>query len=126
GLSGLLPPTLAGHPITSDDLYVVIGVVAILWFAVVRNIIVSRHGIALRVLKKSPVLASSMGMSVFRMKLLAYAIGSVPAGLAGVLFANLDLYISPDSFSFDFAFTIIAASILGGSTSVYGAVVGAA
>ncbi len=126
GLSGISPPTLFGITLDNDALYVVIAVVTILWFAVVRNIVVSRHGVAFRVLKRSPVLASSLGISVYRMKLLAYALGAVPAGLAGALFANLDLYISPQAFGFTFATTVLAASILGGSASVYGALIGAA
>jgi branched-chain amino acid transport system permease protein len=67
-----------------------------------------------------------MGISVFRMKLSAYAIGALPAGVAGCLFANIDRYLAPSSFGFNLVVSILAASILGGSTSVYGAVVGAA
>lgn len=126
GLSGIQPATLFTIPISNSNLYVVIGVVAIIWFAVLRNIIVSRHGTAFRVLKQSPVLATSLGISVYRMKLLAYALGAIPAGLAGALFANLDLYVSPDAFAFGFATTVLAASVLGGSASIYGALIGAA
>jgi len=125
GLTGILSPTLFGRMLTPEDYFMVIAVVTVAWFAVMRNIAVSRHGTALRVLKKSPVLASSMGINVFRMKLLAYALGAVPAGLAGALFASLDLYISPEAFSFTVATTILAASVLGGSASVYGAIFGA-
>lgn len=125
GLSGILPPTLFGRILTPDDYFMVIVIVAAAWFVVMRNIAVSRHGTALRVLKQSPILAASMGISVFRMKLLAYSLGAIPAGLAGALFANLDMYISPEAFSFTVATTILAASILGGSASVYGALVGA-
>lgn len=125
GLSGILSPTLFGHLLTPDEYFSVVAVVTVLWFIVMRNIAVSRDGTALRVLKKSPVLASSMGINVFRMKLLAYALGAIPAGLAGALFASLDLYISPDAFSFTVAMTVLAASVLGGSASVYGAAVGA-
>jgi branched-chain amino acid transport system permease protein len=125
GLSGILPPTLLGQDLGPEDYYTVIVVVTAAWFLVMRNIAVSRHGTALRVLKQSPVLASSMGISVFRMKLLAYALGALPAGLAGALFANLDLYVSPEAFSFSLATTVLAASILGGSASVYGALIGA-
>ena len=126
GLSGIAGPSLFGAPLGDASYYVVIVLVATGWFVVMRNIVVSRHGIAFRVLKQSPVLVSSMGISVFRMKLLGYALGAIPAGLAGALFANLDLYISPESFGFTLATSVLAASILGGSTSVYGAAVGAA
>lgn len=125
GLTGLESPTLLGSEIDDTQFYVVIVVVTILWFVVLRNLVVSRHGIAFRTLKQSPVLASSVGISVYRMKLSGYALGAIPAGLAGVLFANLDLYISPEAFSFTFATAVLAASILGGSASVYGALIGA-
>lgn len=126
GLTGIAPPTLFGQMLGDRQYYLVIIAIAILWFAVMRNIIVSRHGTALRVLKQSPVLAASVGISVFKMKLTAYALGAIPAGLAGVLFANLDLFISPEAFAFSFAMTVLAASVFGGSASVYGALAGAA
>lgn len=126
GLNGIEPATIFGQPIASNDFYFVIVIVAIGWFVVMRNIVVSRHGVAFRVLKQSTVLASSMGISVFRMKLLAYALGAFPAGLAGALFANIDLFISPEAFGFVLATSVLAASILGGSASVYGALIGAA
>jgi branched-chain amino acid transport system permease protein len=126
GLSGIQAATLFGTTLSSGDLYKVIAVVAIIWFALMRNIVTSRHGVAFQVLKQSPVLATSQGISVFRMKLAAYALGAIPAGLAGALFANLEQYISPDAFNFTLATSVLAASILGGSASVYGAAIGAA
>lgn len=126
GLAGIMPATAFGQMIDSRTYYVLIVAIAIVVFALIRNLVVSDHGTALRVLKQSPVLASSMGISVFRAKLTAYAIGAVPAGIAGVLFANLDLFISPEAFAFSFAMTVLAASIFGGSASIYGALIGAA
>lgn len=126
GLAGIKPPTLFGEMIDGRTYYVLLVVIAIAWFAVMRNIIVSQHGTALRVLKQSPVLARSVGIPVFRTKLMAYTVGAIPAGIAGVLFANLDLFISPEAFAFGFAMTALAASIFGGQASVYGALIGAA
>ncbi|MEU8252071.1 branched-chain amino acid ABC transporter ATP-binding protein/permease [Nonomuraea sp. NPDC048916] len=126
GLSGIPGATLLGFQLTPTHFYLTVVTVAILWFAAFRNIIASRHGIAFQVLKQSPVLASSVGMSVFRIKLSGYATGAVPAGLAGALFANLDLFVSLEAFGFHVATGALAASILGGSVSVYGAVLGAA
>lgn len=126
GLAGIMPATSFGQMIDGRTYYLIIVGVTIVAFALIRNLVVSGHGTALRVLKQSPVLASSMGISVFRAKLTAYAIGAIPAGVAGVLFANLDLFISPEAFAFSFAMTVLAASIFGGSASIYGALVGAA
>ncbi|WP_055480027.1 branched-chain amino acid ABC transporter ATP-binding protein/permease [Sphaerimonospora mesophila] len=125
GLSTMLNPTLFGRSLAPDAMYYVIVIVAIIWFAVFRNVVASRHGIAFQVLKQSPVLASSVGMSVFRTKLTGYAIGAVPAGFGGALLANLDLFVTPEAFTFHMATGALAASILGGSMSVYGAVFGA-
>lgn len=125
GLSGIEPATLFGQLLDADQFYVLVVIVAIAWFAVMRNLVVSRHGIAFQTLKQSPVLASSIGVSAYRMKLLGYAIGAFPAGLAGALFANVDLYISPEAFGFTFATAVLAACILGGAASIYGAAVGA-
>jgi branched-chain amino acid transport system permease protein len=125
GLSTMLSPTLFGRTLAPDDMYYVIVVVAIIWFAVFRNVVASRHGIAFQVLKQSPVLASSVGMSVFRTKLTGYAIGAVPAGFGGALLANLDLFVTPEAFTFHMATGTLAASILGGPVSVYGSIFGA-
>jgi branched-chain amino acid transport system permease protein len=125
GLTGIAPPTLFGATLGQDGFYAVVIVVSVAWLAVMRNLVTSRHGTAFRVLRQSPVLASSLGISVYRMKLTAYAVGALPAGLAGCFFANLDHFLTPKSFGFTLAITILAASILGGSMSVYGAVVGA-
>ncbi|MFG1945848.1 ATP-binding cassette domain-containing protein [Nonomuraea sp. NPDC048826] len=125
GLSGIPPATLFGFPLMPEHFYFCVVAVAIAWFAAFRNIVASRHGIAFQVLKQSPVLASSVGMSIFRTKLAGYAIGAIPAGLAGALFANLDLFVSLDAFTFHVATGALAASILGGSVSVYGALIGA-
>ena len=125
GLTGIANATFAGSKLTSRAFYVVVTITGVAWLVVLRNLVTSRHGTAFRVLRQSPVLAASTGISVYRMKLTAYALGSIPAGLAGCLFANLDHYLSPTTFGFDLAISILAASILGGSLSVYGAVVGA-
>lgn len=126
GLSGINLPTISGHLLTPTEYYMAVVVVAVVWFAVMRNIVTSRHGIAFQTLKQSPVLASSVGMSVYRLKLIGYALGAIPAGLAGALFANLDGFVSLEAFNFHVVTGILAASILGGRLSVYGAVLGAA
>ncbi len=126
GLPGIPVPSLAGLHLNGNSFYLFVVIVAALWFAILRNLIRSPHGDAFLVLRQSPILASSMGISVYRLKLFAYVVGAIPAGVAGVLFAFQSGYISPSSFSLGYAFTILTASIVGGSQSVYGALFGAA
>ncbi|HEY1467159.1 MAG TPA: ATP-binding cassette domain-containing protein [Acidimicrobiales bacterium] len=126
GLSGIPVPTIFGAQLVGDGFYVFVIAVTIIWFAIFRNLIGSSHGDAFLVMKQSPILAATLGISVYRLKLLAYVVGAIPAGIAGVLFAFLSAYISPSSFAFALAFTILTASVVGGSQSIYGAIFGAA
>jgi branched-chain amino acid transport system permease protein len=130
GLPGIPYPTLFGTtlevPGRGETFYVFVIAVTFIWFVLLRNLIRSPHGNAFLVLKQSPILASALGISVYRLKLFAYVVGAIPCGIAGVLFAFLSGYISPSSFTFTFALAILTASIVGGSQSIYGAFFGAA
>jgi branched-chain amino acid transport system permease protein len=129
GLVGIPPLTIGGYPLSQNDWYLTAVIIGALWFAVFRNLVTSRHGKALLVLRRSPVLASSLGIGVKPLKLKAYAIGAVPCGIAGVLYANLNHFVSPANpgpFTITTAIAVLAASVLGGSTSVYGVIAGAA
>jgi branched-chain amino acid transport system permease protein len=128
GLVGIPALTLFGQALDANQYYVFAVVAGVLWFAVFRNLVTSRHGRALLVLRRSPVLASSLGIGVRPLKLKAYALGAVPCGIAGVLFANLNHFVSPSNpgpFTITTTIAVLAASVLGGSTSIYGALAGA-
>jgi len=125
GLAGIMPATVFGRMLEPNEFYMVVIATMLVWVAIVRNLVTSRHGKALQVLRQSPVLASSLGINVYRTKMTAYVLGAIPAGLAGALFAHVDLYLAPESFTFQLAIAFIAASVLGGSESVYGAFIGA-
>lgn len=126
GLGGVPLPTVLGREVDQQSYVAVVVVVTSAWFAVFRNLVVSPFGRSLSVLRESPVLASSLGISVVAMKLRAYALSGVPAAMAGTLFAFLDGYVAPESFGVAAAVSILAASILGGPRSVYGIFVGVA
>ena len=55
-----------------------------------------------------------------------FVLGAIPAGLAGGLYAYLDQYITPSYFDLTLAITFIAASVLGGTESIYRAIAGSA
>jgi branched-chain amino acid transport system permease protein len=125
GLAAIPIPTIFGHPLGNDGLYVLIIVVTSLLFLLVRNLVHSRFGDALHVLKQSPVLSTSVGDSVGFLRFRAYALSAVAPAIGGCLFAYLTAYVSPTSFSLTLSITILAAAILGGAGSVYGAMIGA-
>jgi branched-chain amino acid transport system permease protein len=126
GMSGIPIPTLLGAKMSPRGYYYLVTAVTLLWFVFMRNLVSSRHGVALSAARTSPVLATSVGIPQVRTKLYLYVVGAIPAGIAGALFAYLDNFVAPEAFNFNAAVLILAASILGGSVSVYGALAGAA
>jgi branched-chain amino acid transport system permease protein len=126
GMSGIPLPSLFGAKLDTETYFVFVIAITILFFALLRNYVVFRHGNALKVMRESPVLARSLGYSVPRIKLTAYLISALPAGAAGCLFAYQEGFVSDVSFGFSMAVAILAASIIGGSASIYGAIFGAA
>jgi branched-chain amino acid transport system permease protein len=68
--------------------------------------------------------AESMGLDTRNLKLLACFIAAIPAGMAGVMFAATQTYVSPVSFTFTESITIVAMVIVGGRANVYGVVLG--
>ncbi|HVW40001.1 MAG TPA: branched-chain amino acid ABC transporter ATP-binding protein/permease [Amycolatopsis sp.] len=126
GIGGIPLPQLFGVELDNNGYVALVVVVTSAWFACFRNLVKSRAGKTLSVLRQSPVLASSLGISVFSTKLKAYAISGLPATMAGALFAYLDGFVAPDTFGVELAIVVLAASILGGARSVYGVFVGAA
>jgi len=69
--------------------------------------------------------AEAMGINRVAIKLYAYVIGAVFAGVAGCFFAAKMTAISPDSFQFMQSATILMAVVLGGMGKIPGMVVGA-
>lgn len=126
GLAGIPLPQLFGATLTTGEYFVICVALAAIVVLLTRNLICSRHGRAFLVLRESPVLAQSLGVNVYRMKVELYVLGGMSAGAAGALFAYLYGYVSPATFGFDAAIALIAASVIGGSRSIYGCFIGAA
>jgi branched-chain amino acid transport system permease protein len=126
GLSGIIDPTLVTVQLGAHAYYIFIIVIVTLWMFGFRNLILSRYGLALRSLSVSPRLAESLGVRTLRLRIVTYMIGGVPAGVAGCLFAYVVTYVEPSIFSFDLAIAVLASSIVGGASSIWGAPIGAA
>ncbi len=126
GLTNIPNPSLFGIPLGETGLFEVTAVVTVLWFACYRNLVTSRYGVVFRVLRESPVLTQSLGFSTFRLKTSVYTLGALPAGVAGCLYGFLTLVLEPTDFGFNLGIGTVAASLFGGTESVYGVLFGAA
>ncbi|WP_173160136.1 ABC transporter permease subunit [Phytohabitans suffuscus] len=125
GIIGVFGLEFLGIEIDRDRFYVLTMALTALWLFALRNLIKSRYGMALQLLKQSPQLASSLAVNVPMLRFSAYGIGALPAGLAGVLFAYNIGIVDPTSFSLHIVMSLFAASIVGGARSIWGAPVGA-
>jgi branched-chain amino acid transport system permease protein len=93
---------------------------------VLRNLVAGRIGRALAAVRTSPLLATANGVDVNRTRLMAFAVSSTVAGTGGALSALVLAIAVPDSYLLDFSITLLAASVLGGSLTWAGSVIGAA
>jgi branched-subunit amino acid ABC-type transport system permease component len=84
----------------------------------------SQLGRAIRAVKENPVQASSMGISVVRTKLTAFALTGMMAGGAGFLFIDAIGSGDPTYFPTSQSLALLAAAVIGGLGSLPGAVVG--
>ncbi len=71
------------------------------------------------------LVASTVGVPVFRMRVTMFVLGSVVAGAAGSLFVHWKTFASPDSFGIDLGLGIFVMLILGGIDSRWGPILGA-
>jgi branched-chain amino acid transport system permease protein len=84
----------------------------------------SRFGRLLRATREDAPAARAVGTSVYRQRLIAFTISGLLAGLAGGLYVHL-LPLNTETVYLDLTFITLAMLVIGGATSLWGAVVGA-
>src|SRR6266542_3900037 len=84
----------------------------------------SRFGRVLRATREDAAAARAVGVSVYRQRLIAFALSGALAGFAGGLYVHL-LPLNTEGLYLDLTFITLAMLVIGGATSLWGAVVGA-
>lgn len=85
----------------------------------------ARFGHTLQAIRENEVRMTALGFAVFRYKLAAFTLAGAVAGLAGVLFANLNGFVSPAMMQWSQSGMLMMMVILGGVGHLYGGVIGA-
>jgi branched-chain amino acid transport system permease protein len=85
----------------------------------------SSYGRAFKAIREDEIAAESMGISLFKHKVLAFAIGAFFAGVGGGLLGNLIGAIDPLMFRFTLTFNILLIIVLGGMGSITGTIISA-
>ncbi|WP_409301870.1 branched-chain amino acid ABC transporter permease [Peribacillus sp. SCS-155] len=98
---------------------------ALITIVVINNFTNSTHGRACISIREDETAADAMGINTTYYKVIAFAIGSFFAGIAGGLYAHNFYIIQPSNFGFLKSFDILIFVVLGGLGSMSGAVIAA-
>jgi len=90
----------------------------------IRHLERSKIGRAWAAIREDEDAARAMGLNTRNLKLLAFAMGATTAGAAGVIFAGLQQFVSPESFTFWESILILCMVVLGGMGSIPGVIMG--
>jgi branched-chain amino acid transport system permease protein len=99
--------------------------VGLLSIILMRFVLSSKLGMGLAAIRDNDEAASSLGINIFRLKVLAFALGAFITAVAGAVFFMYQGYISPESgFSVKWTMTLILATVIGGIKTEEGPIVG--
>lgn len=119
--------SLFGIPLNSDRaMFYVVVISAGIMLLAARNLFRTRVGRAFIAIRDKDISAEVLGIDLFRTKLLAFALGSFYAGVAGALMGYFFRVITPEHFSLGLSIFYLAAIIVGGMGTVLGTILGAA
>ena len=92
----------------------------LLTIVVIRNLLNSSYGRAIISIREDETAATAMGIDVAFYKTITFVIGSFFGGLAGGLYAHINGFLHPNSFSFVKSFDPLIIVVFGGLGSVTG------
>ncbi|HSF05454.1 MAG TPA: branched-chain amino acid ABC transporter permease [Methylomirabilota bacterium] len=126
GMPGIPRPRVLGVDLNNPLIYyvfVTLFFLVALW--AMRRIVQSPLGKILMCIRENEVRAQAIGYDARWFKLLAFVISGAFAGVAGVLYAMLFGIVPLDAIGFVFSGNVVFGTLIGGSGSLYGPVIGA-
>ena len=105
------------------------GFLAVCYFVgivIALRIVRSPVGAILSAIRENPLRAAAVGHSVHGYKLAVFVIAAAYAGFAGGLLGVLQAFMPPEAFTFDTSGQLIMQTIIGGTGTLFGPLVGAA
>ncbi len=125
-----LPEITGGTPgmmgIPKHASFLVVYLAVVVTCTVIHLMMKSRHGRAILSIRENEIAAESCGINITYYKVLAFAVSSFFAGVAGALYAGYQGLLTPTSFDFMASINILVMVVLGGMGSMIGSVIAAA
>ena len=131
GLGNIPSPPLGNlavgdHSVGLVTYYYVVLVLVVIVTWLLASIVKSYVGRSLIAVQESELAASTLGVDPARRKRLAYVLSAGLAGIAGVTYAHLVGFVSPEAFSVNTSIAILVFAVLGGMRTLAGPFLGAA
>lgn len=104
--------------------YFLAALMTVLCFAAMYRIVNSRIGHLFRSLQQNEELASSIGVDVARLRIVAFAISSFLGGIGGAFFVAMQQSVYPASFQIQDSIYFMLFCFLGGLGYVFGPIIG--
>ncbi len=125
GMPGVPRPVFWGLDFTNPLMYYVfVSVLFLVSLWLMKRIVESPLGRILQAIRENEARAEAVGYNVPRFKLLAFVIGGAFSGLAGVLYAMLFGIVPLEAIGFVASGNVVFATLIGGSGSLYGPIIG--
>ena len=126
GIIGIPDPSIGFIHISTKTgfYYLALGITAVMLLIAYR-IDRSRYGRMFRAVRDTELAAEVMGINSTKIKVLAFVLSAVYAGIAGSLYAHSYNYISPEVFGVGQIVMVLAMLLVGGAGTISGAVLGA-
>ncbi len=125
GLANYRLPEVFGIRVAGPWYTVVIVALLLGTYACLWRLDRSWFGRACRAVRDNGEAAQAMGIHIARTKIVAYAITSAMAGVAGMVYAFVDNTVNPAIFGLENVFLLLFMVIVGGSGRLAGAILGA-
>jgi branched-chain amino acid transport system permease protein len=126
GLVLMKPEAPFGLPLDADQwLYFFCLAVAVGLFLVARNLLRGSIGLSLVAVRDHPIAAQAMGVDNARVKTITFGISALYTSVGGALSAIVVQFVAPDSFSVFLSITLLVGAVVGGLSSLSGALYGA-
>lgn len=125
GINGYPKPNLFGFQFeTQRQMYYLFLVVTVCLIIFSVRFIRSKYGRALKAIRDNTEAVESVGLSVTKLKLMAFLIATILGCLSGVFYAWMMQYVAPTTFTTDLGTRYVVILMLGGIGSTAGMVVG--
>lgn len=97
----------------------------IITIVVIRNFVYSDIGRSCISIREDDIAADCVGVNTTKYKTIGFVLGSIFAGIAGVLYAHLYSFLHPSNFDFLKSIDVLLIVVLGGLGSISGTIIAA-